>query len=82
MSSRDSKPKPLKILPRTVRRARAFLQGKGLRTSDVSPHDFAAAAAESDRSFADTLKMVAALQLGGQGQGPAPRAEKLAAAER
>lgn len=76
-----AKAKPLKVLPKTIRKARFFLQRKGLRTSDMSPRAFAEAAAETGKSFSDLLKTIAVLQLGGQGQGQAPQAAKLAASE-
>jgi hypothetical protein len=64
--------------PRDVRDARKYLQTKGLRTSDMNPRDFAAAAAEAGKRFGETLRLVAALQMGTQGRGPAPIGEAIA----
>lgn len=71
---------PLKVapLPRETRQARAFLVGRGLGPSDLSPADFAGASKELGKGFGDTLKLVAALAMGGQGCGPAPIAEAIA----
>ena len=68
----------MKLSAKKVRSARAFLRRKGIRTTDISPRDFAAAAEQRGTSFAETLRLVASLQLGTQGKGPAPIAEKLA----
>jgi hypothetical protein len=61
-----------------VRQARAFLQQRGIRTADMSPRQFAGAAGQLGKSFRDTLRMVAVLQMAGQGQGPAPIAREIA----
>lgn len=60
-----------------MRQARAFLGAQGLERK-VPAREFAAASAELGKGFRDTLRMVAVLQMAGQGQGPAPRAAALA----
>ncbi|MBX3504422.1 MAG: hypothetical protein KF895_03010 [Parvibaculum sp.] len=65
--------------PKEIRQARAFLQNRGIRTSDIAPKDFAAAHREAgSKTFGETLKLIASLLMGGQGEGPAPRAAALA----
>lgn len=60
-----------------VRAARDLLFQKGLLNA-ISPKVLAAAAKEAARSLPDTLRLIAGLYMGGQGQGPAPVAERLA----
>lgn len=50
--------------PVDIRKARAFLQQRGLRTADISPKDFATLAAEIGKSFTETLKFLAKSKLG------------------
>ena len=54
---------------------------RGILTKDISPREFVAAAEELGKGFAETLKLIATLQLGGQGQGPAPEGKAAAEAE-
>lgn len=55
--------------PAAIRDARQFLKKKKLL--DVfSPKAFAAAAQETGQGLADTLRYLAHLQAGGQGEGP------------
>ena len=56
--------------PEEVRKARAYLQKRGIRTSDISPKDFAKVAVEMQKTFAATLKYIARLKLGYQGKIP------------
>lgn len=67
--------------PKEVRQARAYLGSKGVKRQDMSARDFADGAAEINQSFDKTLELVATLQMGGQGQGPAPVAAKIAEKE-
>lgn len=60
-----------------VRRAAALLRKYGL-AQYVSAKTLAAAAKESAKSLEETLKMVASLQMAGQGEGPAPIAGEIA----
>lgn len=62
--------------PREIREGRAFLQKRNLRTSDVNPKDFVGLSKRLGKSFYDTLKVIATLQLGGQGNGPFPETER------
>lgn len=60
-----------KTKPEDVRDARKFLKGK--KMLDVfSPKMFAAAAKEIGAGLDETLRYLAQLQSGGQGQGPFP----------
>lgn len=64
------------ITPSEIRDARSYLQKQGIRTSDISPRQFAASAKELGKSFRDTLNFLARLLSGGQGQGPSPAVTK------
>lgn len=64
------------VTSKEVREARAYLQGHGIRSSDMAPRHFAASAKELGLSFRDALNYLARLLSGGQGQGPAPQATK------
>jgi hypothetical protein len=44
----------------------------------MSARTFAAASDQLKKSFRETLRMVAVLQMAGQGQGPAPIAREIA----
>ena len=54
--------------PKEVRRARAFLFGKGARAGDIPPRKFANAAKELNIGFQQLLQFIARLYAGGQGQ--------------
>jgi hypothetical protein len=60
------------IKPVEIRQARAFLQQRNVRTSDVSPKHFAAVAKETGKTFSQTLNYLALLLSGGSGDGPSP----------
>lgn len=66
--------------PKEVQQARAFLQKRGFRTSEIHPRDFLAVAHEMGKSFGETLRYIARLMTS-QGQGEAPRATRLAEGE-
>jgi hypothetical protein len=68
----------MSVKPKEVREARAFLQKRGFSTGDIPPRLFASAAKQMNKSFSDLLKEIARLQLGGQGQGQAPDATRIA----
>lgn len=52
-----------------VRKARQFLRKRAKAgTRDISPHKFAAAAAEQNASFSDLLRFISRLYAGGQGE--------------
>ncbi len=53
-----------------VRQARAYLQGRGVKSHDISPRRFASAAAEQGKGYAATLKYLVLLMSGGSGDGP------------
>lgn len=55
------------VSPAEVRRARAFLQSRGIRAR-VPPRKFAAAAKELDMGFRELLAYIGRLYSGGQGQ--------------
>lgn len=55
--------------------ARDLLEAKGLLRL-IKPRQLVAAARENDRSLAETLRLLAALYMGGQGQGPVPVTER------
>ena len=67
----------IKVLPKEIREARAFLQNRQIRTADLSPKDFVYAAKELGKSFKETLKLIASLLTEDQGQGQAAEAKKL-----
>lgn len=56
--------------PEEIRKARAYLQNAGIRTSDISPRRFVTAAKEMGKGFRQTLKHLVLLLSGGQGLGP------------
>lgn len=58
--------------PAEIRQARAFLQQRKIRTSDIPPARFVAVAKETGKSFAETLRYLALLMSGGSGNGPSP----------
>lgn len=62
--------------PEEIRQARAYLQKQGIGSGDISPKHFAAVAAETGKSFRETLNWLARLLSGGQSQGPAPAVTK------
>lgn len=70
------------ITPIEVRKARAFLQGRDLQSGDIAPKDFAALAAKLDKSFAETLKYLATIQMGGQGRSQSANTEDVLAQEK
>jgi len=57
--------------------ARDLIEAKGV-SRQVKPRQLARAAEETGASLADTLRLLAALYMGGQGQGPAPIATRIA----
>jgi hypothetical protein len=70
------------IKPKDIREARAFLQKRNLKTSDIAPKTFAQLANRYNKSFYDTLKLLAVLKMGGQGQSPFAQTESAIAKER
>lgn len=59
------------IPAKMIREAKELLQ-KNDATGIVSPRALAGAAIEGGKSLSKTLQLIAALALGGQGEGPAP----------
>lgn len=55
-----------------IRKARAYLQNRGVKSSDISPRRFASAAAEQGKGYAGTLKYLVLLLAGGSGEGASP----------
>lgn len=64
--------------PVDVRKARAFLSNRGVKSKHVSPLKLAQASEELGKSFSETLALLRQLMMAGQGQGPAPIAQKIA----
>jgi hypothetical protein len=60
------------VTPLEIRQARAFLQQRGVRTSDIAPRRFVAVAKETGKTFSQTLNYLALLLSGGSGNGPSP----------
>lgn len=56
------------VSPDSVRKARAFLFGRGAIASDIPPRKFAAAAEELNLSFQQLLALIARLYDAGQNQ--------------
>lgn len=56
--------------PDEVRKARAYLQGRGVASSDISPRRFAGSVKELGKGYAQTLKYLVLLMSGGSGVGP------------
>lgn len=54
--------------PKEVRAARAWLRKRGITTPMISPKRFASAAKELNKSFRETLALLARLYMGGQGE--------------
>jgi len=48
--------------PPEVRKARAFLRGRGITTQEIPPRKFASAAKEQNRGFRDTLQFIITAQ--------------------
>lgn len=61
--------------PREKRQARAFLQGKGIRSSEIPPGLFATTSKRMKLTFSELLKLIAKMQTGGQGEGQSPQGE-------
>ncbi len=57
-------------VPGEIRTARLYLQKRGVRSSDISPHRFVAASKELGKDYAATLKYLVLLLSGGSGLGP------------
>ena len=56
-----------KVAQAEIRAAKSFLKRRGLENDDVSPRKFAQAAKELDKSFNETLEILADEIAGGQG---------------
>lgn len=56
--------------PKQIREARAYLQNRQLTSADVAPKDFATLSNRWSKSFAETLRLLARLKMGGQGGSP------------
>ena len=56
--------------PIDIRKARAYLQGAGIASHEISPRRFAASAAEMGKGYGATLKYLVLLLSGGSGDGP------------
>lgn len=54
-----------------VAAARAYLQGRGVKSGDISPRHFANSSKEMGKGFGQTLKYLVLLMSGGSGTGPA-----------
>jgi hypothetical protein len=60
-----AKAKIKKVAAAEVRAAKKFLERKGFKASEIPPRLFAMAAKELDKSFHETLSILAATQTGG-----------------
>ena len=56
-----------KVAAAELRAAKSFLKRRGFTTKDISPRKFAQAAKELDKSFIETLQILAQEIEGGQG---------------
>ena len=56
-----------KVAAAEIRAAKKFLDRRGFQTKEISPRKFAQAAKELDKSFSETLKILADEIAGGQG---------------
>lgn len=54
--------------PKEIRAARAFLQNRGARSSDIPPRKFANSAKELNMGFRELLRLISRLYSGGQAQ--------------
>lgn len=54
--------------PKEVRKARAFLYGRGITGRDINPRRFANTAKELNIGFQQLLQFIARMYAGGQGQ--------------
>ena len=55
-----------KVAQAEIRAAKSFLKRRGIDADEVSPKKFAKAAKESDKSFSETLQILARELSGGQ----------------
>jgi len=55
-----------KVAAAEIRAAKSFLERRGITSDDVSPKKFAKAAKELDKSFKETLQILARELSGGQ----------------
>ena len=56
-----------KVAAAEIRAAKSFLKRRGFTTKDIAPRKFAQAAKELDKSFIETLQILAQEIEGGQG---------------
>lgn len=69
--------------PRDVRKARAYLHKRGVKSGVVSPKKFAAAAGQLGTGYYDTLRLIISLANASEGRAPpnpAPVATEIASA--
>ena len=55
-----------KLAQAEIRAAKSFLERRGISSSEISPKEFAKAAKELNKSFMETLKILARELSGGQ----------------
>jgi len=55
-----------KVAQAEIRAAKSFLERRGIKSDEISPKQFAQAAKELDKSFAETLRILARELSGGQ----------------
>ena len=55
-----------KVAPAEIRAAKSFLKRRDIDSDEISPKKFAQAAKELDKSFVETLKVLARELSGGQ----------------
>jgi hypothetical protein len=56
-----------KVAAAEIRAAKKYLERKGFKSSEIPPRKFAQAAKELDKSFNETLEILASEIAGGQG---------------
>ena len=55
-----------KVAQAEIRAAKSFLERRGIKSDEISPKEFAKAAKELDKSFMETLKILASELSAGQ----------------
>tara|TARA_R110000796_G_scaffold132372_1_gene247825 strand:+ start:1761 stop:1952 length:192 start_codon:yes stop_codon:yes gene_type:complete len=55
-----------KVAQAEIRAAKSFLERRGIKSEEISPKEFAKAAKELDKSFMETLRLLARELSGGQ----------------
>lgn len=59
-----------------IRKARAFIYGKGFNANEIQPRLFALTAKKTGKQFSEVLELIAFLQMRGQGLGASPKGQR------